>query len=112
MNTNKEIVATFEDRYGEKRHIHNTRHGLTLKRRQDTACQILSKMISGYVGERVKALRLKKEMTRQELCTRAGISHSGNGKERIYAIENNSRSCGVRFGTVYQLAIALECGIE
>lgn len=106
MNTNANIVATFQDRYGDDRHIHATRNGLTVKRRGDTPCQVLSKVISGYFGERVRAIRQSKEMSAAELCLRAGLG--GTGKQRVYEIEKNKRSIGVRLGTVYQIAMALD----
>lgn len=112
MNTNANIVASFEDKYGETRLIHANRHGLCVKRRTDTPCQILSKAISGYVGERVRELRNARGMTAEELCLRAGLCTGGTAKHRIYEIEKNKRAIGVRFGTVYQLAIALEVEIS
>ncbi len=111
MNSNTNIVATFTDRFGEERKIHATRHGLTLKRREETSCQVLSKAISGYFGERVRAIRQSKDMTMQELAIKASLSTGGNAKDRVYAIEKNMRGCGVRFGTVYQIAMALEVEI-
>ncbi|HXJ14708.1 MAG TPA: helix-turn-helix transcriptional regulator [Candidatus Limnocylindrales bacterium] len=111
MNSNANIVATFKDKFDEDRHIHSTRHGLTVKRRTDTHNQVLSKAISGYIGERIRAIRQRKEMTMDELGRRAGLT-SGNGmKSRVYEIEKNQRSIGIRFGTVYQIAIALEVEI-
>jgi len=111
MNTNKNVVATFIDKFGEERKIHATRHGLTLKRRQDTHCQILSKAISGYIGERIRAIRQSKEMTMEALGIKAGLTSGNHIKNRVYEIEHNQRSVGIRFGTVYQIAIALEVPI-
>lgn len=112
MNTNANIVATFQDRFGEERKIHATRHGLKVKRRTDTNCQVLSKAISGYIGERIRAVRQRKGMTMEELGLRAGLTTGGNFKQRVYEIEHNQRSIGIRFGTVYQIAIALDVAIE
>lgn len=111
MNTNANIVATFTDKFGDERKIHATRQGLTVKRRTDTNCQILSKAISGYVGERIRAIRQKKEMTMEELGLRAGLTAGNHLKNRVFEIEHNYRSIGIRFGTVYQIAIALEVEI-
>lgn len=108
MNTNNNIVATFQDKFGEERKIHNTRHGMTVKRRADTHCQVLGKAISRYAGERIKAIRQSKDMTMEELGLRAGLATGSNLKQRVYEIEHNLRSVGMRFGTVYQIAIALE----
>ncbi len=77
-------------------------------RDEQTNCQVLSKAISGYIGERVRAIRQRKEMTMQELGTRAGLVTGSNMKQRVYDIETNKQSRGIRFGTLYQLAIALE----
>lgn len=111
MNTNANIVATFTDRFGEERKIHATRNGMTVKRRADTHCQVLGKAISGYVGERIRAIRQRKEMTMEELGLRAGLTTGSNLKQRVYELEHNQRGSGMRFGTVYQIAIALEVEI-
>lgn len=112
MNTNANIVATFQDHFGEERKIHATRAGLTVMRRTNTHCQVLSKTISGYIGERIRAIRQRKEMTMAELGLRAGLSTGSNLKQRVYEIEHNQRSIGIRFGTVYQIAIALDVDIS
>ncbi len=112
MNTNLNIVATYQDRFGEERKIHATRHGLTVKRKTDTNCQILSKAISGYIGKRIREIRTFKEMTMEELGIRAGLTAGGHIKNRVYEIEHNYRSIGIRFGTVYQIAMALEVEVS
>jgi len=112
MNTNANVVATFTDKFGDERKIHATRAGLTVKRRTDTHCQVLSKAISGYIGERIRAIRQQKDMSAEELCLRAGLTFGNNAKHRIYEIEKNKRAIGIRFGTVYQIAIALEVEIN
>lgn len=111
MNTNSNIVATYTDRFGDERKIHSTRHGLTLKRRNDTNNQVLSTAISGYIGERIRAIRQHKNITMEALGFRAGLTTGNNLKQRVYEIEHNLRSTGIRFGTVYQIAIALEIEI-
>lgn len=84
---------------------------MTVKRRGDTHCQVLGKVISTYVGERIRAIRQQKEMSMEELGLRAGLTTGSNLKQRVYAIEHNLRDCGMRFGTLYQIAIALEVEI-
>lgn len=110
MNTNANIVATFTDRFGDERKIHATRHGMTVKRRADTHCQVLGKAISGYVGERIRAIRQRKEMTLEELGLRAGLTTGSNLKQRVFELEHN-RGGGMRLGTIYQMAIALDVEI-
>lgn len=111
MNSNANIVATFSDQFGEQRKIHSTRNGLTVKRREDTHCNVLSKAISGYVGERIKAVRQSKEMSMEELGLRAGLTSGNNIKQRVWAIESNLQGRGIKFGTLYQIAIALDVAI-
>jgi hypothetical protein len=43
----------------------------------------------------------------QELALRCGMG-SGNPKDRIWALENATRGEGMRMGTLYALALALE----
>lgn len=111
MNTNANVVATFTDRFGENRIIHKNKMGLAVKRREETHCQVLGRCISKYVGERIRAIRQRKEMTMEELGMRAGLTTGNNIKQRVYELENNLRGSGMKFGTVYQLAIALEVDI-
>lgn len=107
MTTNE--VARFENQYGEERVVHRTRHGLTVRRNGTTPILAMNRSIAGMFGERVRALRLERGWTLEDLCIRAGL-RSVNPKQRMWEIENSTRAEGVRLGTIYALAIAL--GVE
>lgn len=110
MNSNTNVVATFKDRFGDDKIIHSTRNGLKVKQSSETHCHVMSKAISGYIGERIRAVRQQKEMSMEELGLRAGLTAGSNMKQRVYAIEHNQQGRGIKFGTLYQIAIAL--GVE
>lgn len=74
----------------------------------ETNNQRLSKAISGYIGQQIATYRTARGMTMDDLGRRAGLTTGRNFKQRVYEIEHNLRSVGIRFGTVYQIAIALE----
>ena len=108
----------FLDQYGEKRIIHNPRgRGLRLKKHDDTISHVLNRAAGGMIGARIKARRLAAGLTLDELLTKAGlVAGPGQGKARMWEIENAGQNSptrknkqGVRFGTLYALAIALEC---
>jgi len=109
MNSNNGIVATFENRYGETRVIHATRHGLKLKRQGKTVALSMSQPIAGLIGQRIRDERQRRGWTLAELCTRSGLA-SPNPKSRMWEIENAIRKQGVMLGTLYAIAVAL--GIE
>ncbi len=95
-----------ENRMGEPRTIHKTPNGLRFKREAKTPILALNGEIGRLCGDRIKALRLERRMTLEELCVRAGIV-SGTPKERMWEIESGARQGGLRFGTLYALAMAL-----
>ena len=109
MNTNKNIVASFLDKYGEERKIHHTRHGLKVLRRNSTLVLSINPIIGQMVGKKIKALRLKNDLTLESLCKKAGLA-SSTPKSRMWEIEKGVRGEGLRFGTLFALAIAL--GVE
>lgn len=102
-------VARFEDKYGEERVIHKTRHGLRVKQEKRTPALRMNRAVSAMIGARIREARKAHGWTLEELAVRAGMA-SGNPKDRIWAIENATRGEGMRMGTVYALACAL--GVE
>lgn len=109
----------FTDQYGEERTIYRQKgNALRIKKREDTISHVLNRAAAELVGQRIKKIRLAKGYTLDGLLARAGLaSGAGQGKMRMYEIENagkNRRGAnaqGVRFGTLYALAIALECEV-
>lgn len=107
MNTNKGVVATFTDRYGTERKVHATRHGLTVKREAQTVALKLNQQIAGMIGTNIREARIARGWSLEELCIKAGLA-SATPKNRMWEIENSIRKEGIRLGTLYALAAALD----
>lgn len=106
-----ESVATFTDRFGDERVIHKTRHGLKVKRTHATPILQMNPVVGAMVGERVRELRLERGMSLKDLAERCGMN-SGHPKARMYEIEKGARQEGLRFGTLYALAMALDVDVS
>lgn len=104
-------LATYEDKYGEERVIHKTRHGLRVKRDSQTPILQMNPVIAAMVGRRIRKFRLERCLTLTELATRCGMV-GGHPKERIWAYENATRGEGMRLGTLYAFAMALDVGVK
>lgn len=107
MNSNKKVVAEFEDKFGEKRQIHHTQHGLRVKQKRVTLIHGLNPIIAKITGERIRKYRERAGLTMKELCIKAGIE-SATPKNRMWELEKGVRGHGMRFGTLYAIAMALE----
>lgn len=105
----KGIVGEYEDRFGDKRTIHKTRHGLQVLRKRRTVILDLSMALGPMIGERIRAARIAAGMSMSELARKAGLAtlDATNAKHRTYEIEKGSRRYGVRIGTLYAIAAAL-----
>ena len=111
----------FVDQYGESRTIY--RQGgsaLRIKKKSDTISHILNRVAAEMTGDRIKSRRIAAGLTLDGLLQKAGLAAGvGQGKSRMYEIENAGRqrngrgrqAQGVRFGTLYALAMALECEV-
>lgn len=106
----EKILATFENKYGEQKKIHITRSGLRVKRDSSTIPLLLNKKIGNLVGAKIRTKRLALGWTLEEVGKRAGISGSPI-KNRMWMIENDQAKQGLRFGTLYAIAMAFECPI-
>lgn len=102
-------IATYTDRFGDERVIHKTRHGLKVKRTHVTPILAINPVVGQMVGAKVREIRIKQGLTMQELAERCGMT-AGHPKQRMYEIEVGTRQEGLRFGTLYALAMAL--GVE
>lgn len=107
-NRDSKPLAKFTNRYGEEKIVHLTQSGLRVKNNSSTVVLTLNTKVAELMAARIKARRLKLGLTLEEVCTRAGISTT-TPKSRMWEIENNTAKQGLRFGTLYALAIALEC---
>lgn len=109
----RNTVAEFVDKYGERRTIHRPK-GRALrvaKNTGDTPTEVFGRAVAILLGQRVKARRLALGLSQRDLCVRAGMADV-SPKQRIHAIENATRGQGIRLGTLYVLALALECELE
>lgn len=100
-------LAVYEDKFGDERVIHKTRHGLKVKQTKATPILKLNQAIAGMIGERIRYYRQQRGYTLEELATRTGMV-AGWPKNRMWEIENAVRKQGVRLGTLYALAMALD----
>jgi transcriptional regulator with XRE-family HTH domain len=107
MVQHRKIVAEFEDRYGDTRVIHRDQRGaLKLANNSSTVALTLNRAAAKLVGQRIRNARIAAGLTLEQLCTRAGLV-SGTPKSRMWEIENAIRESGLRIGTLYALAEAL-----
>jgi DNA-binding Xre family transcriptional regulator len=101
----KPTVVEYVDDYGDLRKIHRVNGGhLRVARLDKTPVVAMSAAVGRLIGQRVRAARLKRGFTLKQLAERAGMAPPT--KHRMYEVENAMNS-GLRFGTVYALAIAL-----
>jgi|HubBroStandDraft_1064217.scaffolds.fasta_scaffold09816_5 hypothetical protein len=109
-----ETVVKFTDQYGDQRIIHRLKdRRLSVKRQGNTPAHALNRAAAVLLGSRIKQCRIAAGLTMEELCVRAGLAAApGQGKMRIYEIENAKRREGVRIGTLFALAIALNVPIS
>lgn len=112
--------VTFTDQYGEERTIYRQKgQALRIKKRADSISHVLNRSAAIMVGQRIKAKRIERGYTLDELLIRAGLTAApGCAKQRMHEIESagNLRKTatqkqGIRFGTLYALAMALECPV-
>lgn len=107
-------VASFIDAYGDERVIHRPKgKGLRVYQGLTTVPLKLNRAIASLLGERVRERRLSLGLTLQQVAIRAGMATGGNPKSVMHAIESagkaGRRTEGVRLGTLFALAHALEC---
>jgi DNA-binding Xre family transcriptional regulator len=108
-------VASFVNDLGETRIIHRprgkTQASLRLLKETDTVSHRLNRAAAVLVGQRIKARRIEAGMTLEQLGVRAGLT--GNPvKVYVFSIEKAARRQGIRFGTLYAIALALGCSIS
>ena len=105
----KNVIAKFVDQYGEEQIIHRAKgRRLSIFKGGKTPALALNRAAVQMIGDRIKERRLKSGLTMKQLCQRAGLV-SQSPKQYIWSIENALRMQGMRMGTLYALAYALEC---
>jgi len=111
----KNVIAEFVNELGETRIIHRPKGrnvgSLRILKQSDSAAHRLNRAAAVLIGERIRAARIAKGFGLAALAERAGLK--GNpAKVYMFSIEKAARREGIRFGTLYALAIALECDIS
>lgn len=103
------VVAEFVDKYGDTRKIRQIgRKRVSIEKKSDTVSHHLNRAAASLIAQNIKAARIRAGLTLEEACLRAGLK-SDNPKERMWDIENAHRKEGLRFGTLYAIALALNC---
>lgn len=103
-------VASYTDAYGEERVIHAPKGGrrLSVAKNSDTPVARMNRAAAILLGQRLRERRLAMGLTMQEVGERAGLRNA-NQKAYVNSLEKATRAEGMRLGTLYALASALEC---
>lgn len=110
--TRGHVEARVVDQYGDERVIHRVKGSrLSVKRHGNTPAHALNRAAAVLIGMRIRELRLERSLSMAQLCKRAGLA-SATPKQRMYEIEMGTRKEGVRIGTLFAIAIALEVPVS
>ena len=107
------VIATYTDDYGDERAIHapmGKNSALRRAKNADTPALRMNRAAGIMMGLRVRARRLELGLTPAQVCLRCGLTYT-SPKNFLWMLETGFRKEGVRLGTLYALAIALECEI-
>lgn len=104
-----ETAIKYKDRFGDDRVIRKTRRGWQKKRTRRTPALAFCRAIAAPIGAEIGRRRRAAGLTLKELCETAGLAGE-SPKSRMWAIENATRTQGIRLGTIYAIASAL--GVE
>jgi DNA-binding Xre family transcriptional regulator len=103
------ILVEIQDQYGDQRTIYKQKgHALRVKKATDTYCLKMNRIAAVLIGHKITEKRLAANLTYEQLGAKAGLAGSYT-KQRVYKIEKGIRKEGMRFGTLYAIAIALNC---
>ena len=109
MDLKATVVAEFEDKYGETKKICQIgRRRFAIAKNKDTVITLLNREAAVLIGQKIKDRRVQCGLTLAELCEQAGLV-SSFPKQRMWEIENSIRKNGLRMGTLFALASALDC---
>jgi hypothetical protein len=108
----RNVIATYTDDFGEERAIHRPKgSGLRVAKNSDTPVHRMNRAAAILIGQRIRAARLAAQMTMQELGERAGLKNA-NQKAYVNALEKATRHEGMRLGTLFALATALDLEVS
>ena len=106
------VVASYEDQFGDVRLIHRPKgKALRIAKNCNTPALRMNRVAATLIGQKIKQRRLLKGYALEELATLAGLA-SQTPKQYMWSIEQATRGEGVRTGTLYALAIALDCEVS
>jgi transcriptional regulator with XRE-family HTH domain len=99
----------FVDRFGEKRIIRKRDRAKWAVKQDDTqAWRSLNEVIATLMGQKIRDAREAAGLSMSQLAARIGVNgHTYNQKVRMYEIEKGVRKYGLRFGTLYAIAMVL-----
>ena len=101
-----QVIATIKDKFGEDRKVVQRGSRIRIAQSQSTPILTMNRPVGIEVGKRIREARLDRGFTLEELAIRCGIT-SGWPKNRMWEIESGQRAHGLRFGTLYAIAAAL-----
>lgn len=106
------VIASYEDQFGDTKLIHRPKgKALRIVKNCNTPALRMNRVAATLIGQKIKQLRLAKCMSLEELASLAGLA-SQTPKQYMWSIEQATRGEGVRTGTLYALAIALDCEVS
>jgi DNA-binding Xre family transcriptional regulator len=106
------VLVEFEDQYGDVRVIHRKKGSrLSVKRLGDTPVHALNRAAAVLIGYKIREVRTRKSMSLADLCIKAGLA-SATPKQRMHEIEVGKRQEGMRLGTLFAIALALEVDVS
>jgi DNA-binding Xre family transcriptional regulator len=106
-----QVIAVIRDRFDEPRNIVQRGSRIRVANNDATATIAMNREVAIVIGERIRAARLARGLSLEELAIRSGIT-SGWPKNRMHEIESCTRKQGVRMGTLYAIAAALNVEVS
>lgn len=101
-------VTRFRDEHGIEHVVRRHRGRLAIENASGpTPVVTLNRRVATLLGANIRAARLARGFTLAELCRRAGL-RTTTPKQRMAEIETARREYGLRLGTLYAIADALE----
>lgn len=110
MYTHLNKTAVFQNQYGENEELRRTRWGWRMKRQTTTPAIEMNRVIAKLMGQKIREMREDRGLTMKQLGISAGMT--GNPKQRVWAIENATRGEGIRLGTLFAIAMVLDCEVS
>ncbi len=101
-----QVIAEFKDKFGDTRKVIQRGSRIRIAANQATPVLAMNREIAMAIGGRIREARLAAGFSLEDLAIRCGMI-SGWPKNRMYEIESGARATGIRFGTLYAIAAAL-----